>query len=284
MSKLVIFSKGEKLWYKSPSTKSNDLKRNPVGKGSSNKKPKVTKTRASAKAPPKVVNPIFKEMIPMTPDPFWKTLFDEASIGKFNRGLCFNNNCLTYKSGNKTTPCSIDGMEIEEAMVTMQTFMRTTASIISSLDKQIQSEELKRIASENIQLSSGSTPWSQIRSINNQTTLVTHYVTSIGAELNLNCEEENELINLIMIGIFSKRFNSKNIHMFNSVIHRIDGLVRREDGTFEIDPVACPLPCYPKVQEVADEEDDKSSSNVNFTKLWGKFVKDATKKQLDITI
>jgi hypothetical protein len=281
MSKLVIFSTEKKsLWYKSPAIVNSDLNLNPVGKGNSHRKPKVvTKTRASAKAPPKVVNPIFEEMVQMTTDPFWKTSFREASIGRFNRGICFKNGCILYKARNKTDKCDISGLEVEEAMYEVQSFMRKTASIISKIDTKINGEELKRIASENIEISSGTTSWSQIRSINNQVTLVNDYVTTIGITLGLSEEEEDSLIGFIMLAIINKRFNSSNINMFNSVIHNIDGLVRGEDGIFKINEEICPVLPYSKtLEEEEEEEEEAPGSSVNIMKEWNKFTKDMARR------
>lgn len=293
---LVIFSGGENPWFQSSNAKNEDLTRNPVGKGKSSKKT-TTKTRASAKSAPEVIYPIFGKMVDLTTDPFWKTTFYEASIGKFHRGFRFNADTLTHKVRNKACSCNIAGMTIYEAIDTVQSFMRNTAGIMSSIDIENRNRDLKRFAAHNIENSIRS--WGDVRSTDYRNILVAKYVSTLAEMYDLTEKEEEQLETVIKMGIILNRFNSSTIHVENSIIISIDGLYRQPDGIFAVDSGKAPIPKPSKTKstvvetalvsydpesgkyqygEVQEDSGIRPIVTIDIMKKWNKIVKELEKK------
>lgn len=284
---MVVFS-GENPWFHSSSAKSSDLNINPVGKGKGPKKTQ-TKTRASAKSGPEVVNPIFLAMASISMDPFWRTTFNDAAINKFHRGFRYENDILIHKVRNKITTCSLSGLSPEYAIEIVQTFMRTTSGIMSSIDIESRNRQLKQIMAMTSEQSIDS--WGKVRSLQHRAILIANYVAMVAEQLGLSEHEEERLDSIIRLGVMTKYFNSSTIHMANSVIIHIDGLCRGIDGSFVIDYSRQPeksktttrkgvhdtVTPHPEHDDEHDEEIDPQVS-VNALKKWQKLIDHLGKK------
>lgn len=292
-STLVIFCSGNGTpWYQSSSAKSGDLTINPVGKGKGTK-PKPTKTRASAKSGPEVLYPIFSEMAVLTSDPFWRTSFEEMAVGKCHRGFRFENETLVYKVRNRVQTCSLVGVSPYQAVEIIQTFMRTTAGIMSTNDIETRNRQLKQIMAMSSETTIES--WGKIRSSQHRTILIANYVASVGEHFGLTEEEEERLDGVIRLGIILKHFDSSTIHVANSSIVQIDGLYRKPDGSFAIETSIAPEKIRPVRKSHSEdspptgespsgEHDDGEDETIdpqigiNIRKRWAKFLDSLTKK------
>ncbi len=227
---LVIFTTDKTPWFNSGAN-GTALAINPVGKGKGPKKA-PSKSRASAKSGPEVVNPYFTEMAAVCIDPFWKTTFTEASYGKFHRGFKYEKESATliFKIRNKSFTCNIYDLAIPDAVAAVQNFMRTTANIMSSADIQERTQRLNQMRALNVEAPINS--WGKIKSNQHRQILISKFVVSVTEACKLTVEEANQLDRTIRLGVIIKYFDSSNIHMNNGLIVSIDGLRREENGLF----------------------------------------------------
>ena len=283
---MVIFSKGIPTF--NSNAKASDLVVNPVGKGKGlNKKstPSI-RNRASAKSGPEVVNPCFLVMADLCSDPFWRTTFNDAAIGKFHRGFKFIKDTLYFKVRNKIQECKITNLEPELAIEVIKNFMCTTAGIMSSCDIDRHNNQLKDMIvsyNEN-QLDS----WSKIRSTQQRAILIANYVATVTEALNLTEHEADKLYDIINIGIIMKCFDNNNITVANNTITNITGLYRRENGEFVID---MSLASDKKSGRCVSYNDDTNTdvygqyenveqshtTRINILKEWSGFLNDVLK-------
>jgi hypothetical protein len=252
---MVIFS-GRNLWFSEGDIKTG---LNPIGKAKGLKKAPA-KTRASAKAGPEIINPLFEQMSGITDDPFWKTTLQEAAIGKFPRGFVFSNDTLHYK----TRHCTLSGPSIQHNLGLVVNFMQSTAAIMSNRDLEVRNQELIYMMSQNVCDSYES--WGKIKSIQDQALLVAKFVTILSESHHLNDSEEKQLEETIRLGIFIKCFNSNTIKVSNSQIVHIDGLLRRTDGKFDLDMRLC------AESRTTKRPTKLKTSGFNIMKSWSKFV------------
>jgi hypothetical protein len=292
----VIFS-GTKLWYSS--------KEAPV----KSQKNTLGKVRASAKAKRVVEFEEFDKLMSIETDPYWKSLFDEAAIGKFPRNFKFQNGVLNYKIRSKTIEQSIP-KDAEEALPIVKKFFLETAGILSPDDlKRKKLEEEKRISE---MIMNEVISWNQIRSEKQRMIMISLYVENLGKQYGLSVEERKGLVQNIRIGVLAGYLNAENIEIVGNCIENIYGLeYNKEMNYFEINKEKCPLPKITRKfvhdefttlrsskeetllsSEFSDEEDEEfelrrnnsdsksaslHSSN-SLKKRWGKFLSEIGRK------
>jgi hypothetical protein len=223
----VIFS-GTKLWYSS--------KEAPV----KSQKNALGKVRASAKSKRIVEFEEFDKLMQIEIDPYWKSLFDEAAIGKFPRNFKFQNGVLNYKIRSKNIEQSIP-KDTEQALLIVKKFFLDTAGILSPDDlKRKKIEEEKRISE---MIMNEVVSWNQIRSEKQRMIMISLYVENLGKQYDLNIEERKGLVQNIRIGVLAGYFNSENIEVIGNCIENIRGLEYNKDlKEFEIRKELCPCP------------------------------------------
>lgn len=233
----VIFS-GTKLWY---SSKEAPVKSQKNGLG---------KVRASAKAKRIVEFEEFDKLMSIETDPYWKSLFDEAAVGKFPRNFKFQNNVLNYKIRSKTFEQNIP-KDPEEALLVVKKFFLETAGILSPDDlKRKKLEEEKRISE---MIMNEVISWNQIRSDKQRMIMISLYVENLGKQYGLTVEERKGLVQNIRIGVLAGYLNSENIEIVGNCIENIYGLeYNKELKEFEIIKEKCPLP---KITRKSNQED-----------------------------
>jgi hypothetical protein len=223
----VIFS-GTKLWY---SSKEAPVKSQKNGLG---------KVRASAKSKRIVEFEEFDKLMSIETDTYWRSLFDEAAVGKFPRNFKFQNGVLNYKIRSKTIEKPIP-KDLKEALLVVKKFFLETAGILSPDDlKRKKLEEEKRISEMII---NEIISWNQIRSEKQRMIMISLYVENIGKQYGLNIEERKGLVQNIRIGVLSGYLNAENIEIVGNCIENIYGLeYNKELNEFEIIKEKCPLP------------------------------------------
>ena len=290
----VIFS-GTKLWY---SSKEAPIK---------SQKNSLGKIRASAKTKRIVEFEEFDKLMNLETDPYWRSLFDEAAIGKFPRNFKFQNGVLNYKIRSKTIEQNIP-KDTEEALYVVKKFFLDTAGILSPDDlKRKKLEEEKRISE---MIMNEVMSWNQIRSEKQRMIMISLYVENLGKRFELSIEERKGLVQNIRIGVLAGYFNSENIEIIGNCIENIKGLEYNEESKeFEIRKEMCPVPkinrknigsdstMYSKTGGLSgsysdDEDSDEDnyiqesksgslnsgSSSLSMKKRWGKFLSEISKK------
>jgi hypothetical protein len=223
----VIFS-GTKLWYSS--------KEAPV----KSQKNVLGKVRASAKSKRIVEFEEFDKLMSIETDPYWRSLFDEAALGKFPRNFKFQNGVINYKIRSKTIEQSIP-KDTEEALPIVKKFFLETAGILSPDDlKRKKLEEEKRISE---MIMNEVISWNQIRSEKQRMIMISLYVENLGKQYGLTVEERKGLVQNIRIGVLAGYLNAENIEIVGNCIENIYGLEYNKDlNEFEIIKEKCPLP------------------------------------------
>jgi hypothetical protein len=293
----VIFS-GTKLWYSS--------KEAPV----KSQKNALGKVRASAKAKRIVEFEEFDKLMQIETDPYWKSLFDEAAIGKFPRNFKFQNGVLNYKIRSKNIEQNIP-KNVEEALLIVKKFFLDTAGILSPDDlKRKKLEEEKRISE---MIMNEVMSWNQIRSEKQRMIMISLYVENLGKQYGLNIEERKGLVQNIRIGVLAGYFNSENIEIIGNCIENIRGLeYNKELKEFEIRKELCPCPkisrksvnndstfvskteissmyydsdnsdneerVYSEEKFSSEERNSSLSSSSSMKKRWNKFLSEIGKK------
>jgi hypothetical protein len=269
---------------------------------------KPVKSRDSAKSKPEVIYPIFAEASELTEDRFWKSILNDASIGKFPKVFYFVNGTLSYKLKNKIVTVNIDMKNARNALDILCTFMRDRAGILSDIDM-IEKNKEQRIRMSiiaDVEINS----WSQIKCKTHRSILIAKIVSSISNIYDLDKNASSNLEDLIRLGILAGYFNNTTIHVENGYITGIDGLIYNGEGSYNIDTNNIIVKKAPKsrsntsaFQQYSNEDtndiytstsikdlpssngldnDDKEFSNnnekVNFIKLWIKFLKSLEKR------
>lgn len=233
----IVILAGAKVLY---SSRDNGVVKAPKSNISS-----VTKVRASAKAKRVVEYPIFDKMMEYEVDSFWKSLFDEAAIGKFPRNFKYQNGVLNYKIRSKTVEQEINEENIEEAMEITKKFLLEHAGIQSPEDRRRKKiEEEKRIAE---MLMNENVIWNQIRSEKQRMIMISLFVEGVGKKYNMSVEERKGLVQNIRIGMLAGYFNANNIEIVGTKIVDIKGLeYNQETREFEINKDICKLSKVPR--------------------------------------
>lgn len=233
----VIFS-GTKLWYSSKEAPVKSQKNN------------LGKVRASAKAKRVVEFEEFDKLMSIETDPYWRSLFDEAAVGKFPRNFKFQNGVLNYKIRSKTTEQAIP-KDPEEALLVVKNFFLDTAGILSPDDLKRKKIEEEKRNSEMIMNEVIS--WNQIRSEKQRMIMLSLYVEKLGKQYGLSVEERKGLVQNIRIGVLAGYFNAENIEIVGNCIENIYGLeYNNQTGEFDINKEKCPLP---KISRKVTHED-----------------------------
>jgi hypothetical protein len=183
-------------------------------------------------------------------DPYWRSLFDEAAVGKFPRNFKFQNGVLNYKIRSKTTEQAIP-KDPEEALLVVKNFFLDTAGILSPDDLKRKKIEEEKRNSEMIMNEVIS--WNQIRSEKQRMIMLSLYVEKLGKQYGLSVEERKGLVQNIRIGVLAGYFNAENIEIVGNCIENIYGLEYNDQtGEFDINKEKCPLP---KISRKVTHED-----------------------------
>ena len=228
---LVIMS-GSKVVYQSGNPEGMSMQQAPVGKG---KGVKIqTKTRASAKGTPEIVHDLFSKCSTMCSDRFWKTHFDQAAIGVFHRGFAYQNNNLIHRMRSKSKPsyCEISP-DPAIAMGQFKSFLQEKAGIMSEEDADLRQNYLEH--NMELQASTNLNSWNAVKTMSHRTIVIGHFVNQLGQQYDLDLHKRHNLINLIMLGIAAGYFDASTIFMDKGAITSISGLIRDENGIFDID-------------------------------------------------
>jgi hypothetical protein len=255
------------------------------------------KVRASAKNEPEVVYPIFKEISEKLEDRFWKNIFATAAIGKFHRGIMFRNNTLTYRNKNKPISVEINMEDVDLCAKEFIHFMNEKAGILSPTDNAQKKEELQRKMQKLASVKVNS--WTQIKKQYHKTMLIYDFIKKYGRENGgLTLYEERNLEDIIRIGILCGKFNANNIIVVDGKIETINGLIHREDGTFDIDISSLKIKTKKTTGKKTDDDEMTSMSctctcagsddsgnepvvkhkEVSLSKKWDKFLAAREKK------
>lgn len=278
----IIFS-GKNQWFSNAGTNTPAVSIAPVGKGKGPKKI-VVKNRATAKSEPRIVNKLFIEMAKLCEDPFWKTTLNDIAIGKYHRGFGFVSDSLTFKVRNKIHQCNLSDLTPEEALPKVLHFMRTVGSVMSRQDNDQQSECLKQMLIKSSMKESDS--WGKVRSEQYRSILISKFIEYASSIYNLSEQEEDQLENIIRIGIIIKAFDSSTIEMNGGLITSIKGLLRDDNGKFYIDPSYIHQNKKTRNKEdspvsesfVPEQVHPNKPNSINLEKKWRRFLDSLGKK------
>ena len=216
-----------------------------------------------------IKNPIFDECAKLTFDPFWISLFRQASLGKFPRGFLFMDTSLIYKRGARTSRVDLAHESPADAMTAAMAFFTASAGIMSEAD-QIRTRKELEAKNTNV-LSIQNCAWSQIKKEKVREILLATFVNEIVVEYKLSDAEKRQLETLIHIGFFLGYFQVKHVLFSEGRVYGIDGLnFDTAQRLFLIDPSLTPK----VTKSTAKKTGEKSKVGVKkcFANQWEKFV------------
>lgn len=243
------------------------------------------KSRAAAKGLPETLYPVLLQVVDIVDDPFWKSIFRDAAIGKFSRGFQFKNGILSYKIQNKLSSCVVDMTTPQTAMSTVRSFMSTSATVLSVLDVENRrlERQAKMIKITEVEINS----WSQVKTAPHRSVLITRFLCKVTDSLSLTALQAESLERIIRLGMVVGYFGVNTIHVSKGFITHIDGLGRAADLSFTVDTEALRVKVKkvskskrPPVEDVDDDDADvgPQRANVSFIKQWIKFLTSLEKR------
>jgi len=245
---------------------------------------KEIKTRNKKKTESKILYQIFVEIQCNNNDPFWKEIFESASIGKFQKGIKLKNNSLIYKNKNKIFTQELDMENAQICEMEFISFMNEKVGLFSPLDISKKKEALDKIKITESKIEFNS--WSQIKKQCHKNMLISNFIDDYISEgKNLTSFEKTQLQDTIILGILCGYFNINTIIVLNNKIENIVGLVKLDNGLFGFDKSIIKIKNI-KYKESKEKEDctlmscstngkiieDNLNTNINLHKKWSKWV------------
>lgn len=170
--------------------------------------PKKTTSKKSKVA--EVINPIFRDWVGDTPDPFWKSIFTSASIGKFRRGFGYQNGILTYKNRHKIETFEVNSETSREACMDFLRARGITSEADQAPRHHVEPSRLE---------------WADIKNKKKMTSLlIGTYISEMGSRYQLNPEERNQLSIIVKLGFIMGQFTDSNVVFQNGRITDLIGL------------------------------------------------------------
>ena len=236
--------------------------------------------RRNARVQKVVINPLFEEYAEKINDPYWADIFKDGSLGKFPRGISFNNNknILTFRRGLKVTSIELS-KDHPTAIDQCTDFFRTHSYIKSDLD--IENKKAQIVECNSTKQKFDEVTWGSVRRKAVKRMLILNYVNITATSLDLSSEQRDQLTTTIYLGIISGCFCSKNIFVVRGKIEEIVGLMwDPHKEKFYIDRNKVPAAKSVNVRDVITEDDylrpDYKVVNdfrpVDYQAMWKKVI------------
>lgn len=240
------------------------------------KQPVTKKKRV--RAIKEIIYPIFVSCANLIEDPFWKTLFHEASVGKFPTKFGYNGKRLIFKP--KRICIELATEDIKKTSEDCMEFFRVHGNIFSSLDEHKSAEYREFLSKQEIEMT-----WEKANK-KLQECLISYYVMDQKEKRNLNTKETSQLRQTILLAFCGKYIGKHNIHVEDMRITKIDPLLyNTEERKYYIDPKTKPnIPRQTKKNSTtkpitSDNEFVGNSSTVSkehipqYNIKWKKYIK-----------
>jgi len=225
-----------------------------------------------------IIHPIFEKCIALTEDPFWISIFNDCSRGKFPRGFNFKNNILLYKKGNKVTKAEITD-SISEVFFTTMEFFRISGGIMSVSDRQKMKENEEKKLLEKLETKKEYS-WKEIKTEKIKEILINEFINKLAKNLDFNEEEKKDLTTTVKKGFLLKYFNSNNVKMSGFQIVEIEGLIYNEENNeYEIDSNYMNERKTKKEITTLGIEKTEKKTELNFLFLWEKYLESLENKK-----
>jgi len=166
----------------------------------------------------KIVNPIFEQCIELTNDPYWKTIFTNAMLGKLPSGFSYSDGNLVYKKGNKLIKTLLSGNPIN-ILTTSLDFFRTNGGLYSDIDRE------RELINANAGMTFQQMTWAQICKNSILKRLLIHAYLK---KLAKSDAEYKNLKTIVNIGMIVGIITNSDIEYRNGEITNIPNIVYRE--------------------------------------------------------
>jgi len=163
--------------------------------------------------------PIFIECCEYTLDEHWKTVFLNASIGKFPKGMYMINNDTNLKVGNEIYDISDDPREMTKLCMTI---FKKKLKLKSNDDKEKNTNEFKLI--QKSREFTHFKEWKDIKPKNLKEKILNDYIINLKIKFGLKRHELFKLNKVVNVGILFKKIKSDNIVYLEGKIVDIDNL------------------------------------------------------------
>lgn len=268
MSAGLIILSGKKPWFKANVTKPKAP--------NATKKVKIRKTRLSKK----IVHQIFADACELCKDPYWISILNAMSRGKFPRNFRYSDGYLHYSLRTKSFKIILNFTDPNEALDSIIGFLRKYSGSFSKMDRMERDIKIRdeMINSQKIDTNT----WISYKKIpvhNNR--LVSRFIKKISDYYSLKPQEVKSLTRLICTGICSGYFNHTNIKVSEGSIVSIEPIVRNNDGTFGVVPSLIAKVTPSCNQKLYDQSIHSKKCfyqiNPSFNKCYNKFINSRSK-------
>jgi hypothetical protein len=241
-------------------------------------KPGAKKT---TKKGPKVVNPIFDQIIQFTDDYYWKGVFRSAASGKFPPGFKFYNSKLFFRIKKNDEISLIVPDDPVQAVVPIINFMSKHGDNMS--DKQYEEKEKERqnnLYTEFVERMKRINSWSDIKSKNVKMELIDRFIHQTSRNFNFDTLTRNRYTFMLKLGILSKAIPSENIIVKYGDIDKIKGITFDPETQTIIRDASlhCKEDSPGKVQKKSLSAEKKKTANAFFYNQWLKFIREISGK------
>lgn len=234
----------------------------------------VTSTAARRRKKEKpILHAIFQSCAALTNDPFWKTLFNESSYGKFPRRFSYHEGELAYKKGVKNPKILIPS-EPMEAITICRNFYRQTAGLISDLDSERENRELLSYQVIDPLEGEFKSLKKKIREL-----VITDYIIAMTKKLGLTLKQQYQLTETINVGFMTGKLKKESVIYSDRAIQGITGLLYDPSTkVFSLDPSLMVSIKSAKSgnNKMVDSDDIKGS--IDFEAIWERYVKNLAKQ------
>lgn len=186
----------------------------------------VTQTKRKTKK--KVTNEIFKACAEHDTSDYWKSIFNNAAVGKFQAGYSFKNNILMCKTGNQVKELILPE-EISIAMQACKEFFNHNTGLISPAEKE-EERKNERQRKEPVKKESDS----KMKKYK-QAAHIRKYAQTISNEKGFTQDEYVDLVNFINYNLLLKNILTSDLEYANGKLVDIRGIHFNESTyTWEI--------------------------------------------------
>jgi hypothetical protein len=213
-----------------------------------------------------IVNPIFEECNKICCDPYWIEIFKSAAYGKFPPKFSCVDGELFYKKGRQVQSMVIPEQP-EEALVRCLVFFRHCAGMYSEMDREtMKRQEYERSLNQRNQKQT----WSTIKKKKMKKFLIEFYIQEVSKREGLTKEQEEQLREVINLGIIFGYFNNRTIIFKDNRIDKIEGIFfNNNTGLFEVEESVTKI--KPKKSKKENKlAEDKNS--VDYLKHWNIYL------------
>jgi hypothetical protein len=175
--------------------------------------PKKTTTKKEI-----VVNPEFMAIVDEIKDPEWKRILSFAAIGKFHKGMTYENFTLVFKKNQRVLfSKKLEGSDREKCLQ----YIELIKSKLSERSEKDNEESRDKQQQSDVNLNNMYSSWSDVRKKDEKLSLIEIFIEGQNKRMNLSSTEYQDLRETIFRAFCADLFNNDTISLLNGKINNI---------------------------------------------------------------